>query len=444
MPRFDPPCPENNSYVSGLDDAWSERLTGWVQLICSAPGHKAHSVVPGPPGGGWTPEEVPWHGTPESLHKWFDGSDNTDQDVENAARTLQSHTVGFRRRGDGVYEPVERVYRPHDEYCEFHEHRDAANRLTKVTFTCEHADRWLFLAEKDPDLVLDLYRKLLGEKVRREEIMWAEDIYVPDPREPTGWAIAFPKHTYDPWNIWNTQRGAIHSTHPANTLVKAIALMVGASILRQDGQGQLLTDANDVLCASGFGDPNRASDPAVGGFVNQLVREGRQISLGKAPAIYIGELRTDLIDGAENAWTIERGEGNRILRATFTVPDGAAVTSGAQVARLVSLRAPFASRPRPQNSKPKPQPIIGKCFPHPSHESYSGVFTAEDSWPEVPRTRVEKLPDHNEPLSSTAQPLTASAAALPRTALVLGSTLSTRRWSLGDLQQRWSLLSRWS
>jgi hypothetical protein len=54
-------------------------------------------------------------------------------------------------------------------------------------------------------------------------------------------------------------------------------------VLRHDDAGQPITDADPLLCASGFGDPNRISGPSIGVFVNAPVDGSLEIGISAGP-----------------------------------------------------------------------------------------------------------------------------------------------------------------
>jgi hypothetical protein len=57
-----------------------------------------------------------------------------------------------------------------DEYCEWNVVRNTALKITRVTFTCENPEYWDFLGRYNPDLLLQLYQKYVGNHVKREDL----------------------------------------------------------------------------------------------------------------------------------------------------------------------------------------------------------------------------------------------------------------------------------
>ncbi len=98
------------------------------------------------------------------------------------------------------------------EYLEWHvARRQHDNKITKVTFTTETPEYWSELYRLHPEVVVRLYRELLGNPSIEEH-----DIA--------------PRGVYDPLNEWNTRDGIIHYivTNPPSTLGQAIGLARGS------------------------------------------------------------------------------------------------------------------------------------------------------------------------------------------------------------------------
>src|SRR6478752_3807052 len=110
------------------------------------------------------------------------------------------------------------------------------------------------------------------------------------------------------------------------------------------------------VCCSGFGDPNRSSDPTIGAAVNRFARSGLSVSLADPVGLYIAALALDGFSGPRGeevaaAWQVDRGsrEERRILRARFEVPqelgftvdqvllDGDAIRFGGQIADRIQM-----------------------------------------------------------------------------------------------------------
>ncbi len=449
-------------------ERWSTFVARNINDVIAAPQNEGHSFFD-PTDGRGNPRHttVCWDAYPIALDAWYDRPADADQ----AAEELTTRQVGFKRTRAGI-KPVTVKCRQQDEYCEWHTERDG-DYVRKVTFTSESADYWSFLAEEDFPRVLELYRKLLGRKdIEEADLLWPDDVWVPSVTSPSGWAKRFSRGQYNIWNKFNTRSGAVHTTHPDNTLVKAAMLVAGASILRSSDGDELITDTDALICAAGFGDPNRASDPAVGGFVNTEVRNRREVSVADPVGVYMTGLRAGGFSGpngeaVEGLWKPKRGTAaeRMVLRAVFKVPagldrvllDGEPVTSGAQIARCIRMNSKLLIRAR-LGEPPKPQPGVACCVLRPGSSRYRGVlFTAID-WPRPPNGPPAELPSHATSVAaSTASP--PPIAAGPTEGAIAPPPMShpnPSQWDSGVLDMiaaggglqnrwsRWSMFGRWS
>jgi hypothetical protein len=159
-------------------------------------------------------------------------------------------------------------------------------------------------AHGDKDRVLQLYRQLVNPSVQMADL--------------------FKNGVYNPRNKWNTTSGAVHLTHPANTLEAEINIAAQATVLRAR-QGQVLTDQDALICCAAYGVPGRASDPTIGGNVNALARQGASITLANPVGLYIDSLNTTgwvTPDGTPPStfWSLVRGTPGAGLRGVFEVP----------------------------------------------------------------------------------------------------------------------------
>ncbi len=263
-------------------------------------------------------------------------------------------------------------FRRQDEYCEWFVIRDTAGKIDRVDFTCEGPEFWFALAHGYPDGIpasvktanahgdknklLALYRQLVSPNVQMADL--------------------FKNGIYNPRNKWNTTDGAVHLTHPANTLEAEINIAAQATILRAR-QGQVLTDQDALICCAGYGAPGRASDPTIGGNVNALARQGASITLTNPVGLYIDSLNTTgwvTPDGtsASTFWTIVRGAPGLGLRGVFQVPSlkgytvsdikigGVPIRFGGQIAEHILMKLTGvacrigASHNTPKNCIPTP------------------------------------------------------------------------------------------
>ena len=195
------------------------------------------------------------------------------------------------------------------------------NKITKVMFTCEGPEYWQYIAGKDKALLVKLYSDIAGQPVPQADLFGAGGSYMPR-------------------NKWNMQY-AVHLIQPNNTLGAEINIASQATILRRHGTDDPVTDANELINCSGFGDPDRHSDPHIGDAVNTAARQGCSITLQDPIALYLGALlhpTNDLgikkPDGSvvgPEYWTLARGDQTHILRAVFAAPPGQPAVGDLQI-----------------------------------------------------------------------------------------------------------------
>src|SRR5262249_22812755 len=168
------------------------------------------------------------------------------------------------------------------------------------------------------------------------------------------------KGTYNPYNEWNTSKGVMHLTHPANTLGAEIDLAARATVPRRDATGKRVTEVRRLACGSDFGDANRSSDPNIGLGVNLTVfpatpgAAAQSITLANPVALYLDRIAagviTDEDDNPLPDWfKIVRGVTGRGLMAVLEPPADAAfgldkvqiigkkLTHGGQVADHIQM-----------------------------------------------------------------------------------------------------------
>lgn len=281
--------------------------------------------------------------------------------------------------------------RQQDEYLEWQVTREAG-RITRVTFTCEGPEYWQsiaggpsiydqpgrspadFGATGSRDVLVELYREVL----ETDEVQ-AADLYFADDQQ-----------TYNPWNVWNTQRGIVHLQQINNTLGAEITIGADGTVLRD--KGGPLTDATRLICCGGFGGAERASDPHLGAEVNALARQGFAITLRNPIGIYMDGIDDSAFTkpgagGAREAaghyfrivrpQPTEDNEGLAV-RAVYEVPEGelapdgrqltvsdlqiagVPITQGGQLAEKITMQF-FARACRQGAFSNDPQPCRSKC-----------------------------------------------------------------------------------
>jgi hypothetical protein len=234
---------------------------------------------------------IKWPGFPRLM-------ENSDLPPDEALRQTELISGTFIGR-----------YRHQDEYLEWYVTRDpATQKITRIDFTCEGPEYWQFLAEHEPQQLLALYQQHISPDVRASDLV--------------------SNGQYNPLNIWNTQRGAIHLIQPNNSLSAEIQIAADATILRKNDDGSLKTDAQELIMCARYGEPGRASDPHIGDLVNGLARNGYMISLTDPVGLYMSRPRLTGFttpDGepvTQDWFRVTRGSESNILHGVFAPPPG--------------------------------------------------------------------------------------------------------------------------
>lgn len=176
------------------------------------------------------------------------------------------------------------------------------DKITKVTFTTETPDYWRILFTKEPDVVVDKYRELLGEPsvVRSDLVIGTQ---------------------YDKHNVWNTTKGMVHLNVDFldNTLSAAVGLAFGSANL-----GTPHARDNYELQERTSSVPTNA-DPRVSMDGNTLIRRGLSVTLREPIGLYIAgwdDTGWAKPDGSPvgNYWRIVRGQPGVALRVEYEVP----------------------------------------------------------------------------------------------------------------------------
>jgi hypothetical protein len=251
------------------------------------------------------------------------------------------------------------IARRQDEYLEWFVYKNAAGTITRVDFTCEAWDYWNFLGQHAPAQVLALYQTHINPAITNADL--------------------FPGGSYNRLNQWNTELGAMHLSHNANTLGAEINLVTFATVLWENG-GRLVTDPLQTIRCGGFGDEIRSSDPRIGWDINNLARLGFAITLKNPVGL--------LIDGIDDTgflkpdgspvgdyWRVLRGFAGGTVRATYEVPAGEGfvvgditiggqnIEYGGQLAEHVTMKVVgVACRPGSFSNTPQSCGVPGPAF----------------------------------------------------------------------------------
>lgn len=222
-----------------------------------------------------------------------------------------------------------------DEYCEWSVTR-SDGQIARVTFTCEGPEYWDYLAAKDFNRVVQLYRDHVDPQVQ------------PDDLRSGG--------RYRSQNQWNsdTARGAMHLIQRNNTLGAEIELAGGASIVRMK-DGAVLTGTLDLIDCGMYGARARHSDPHIGARVNAHARARADVTLANPVGLYFGRVdfsAWETPDGSDPSrlWRYTRGAQGKFVRAVVEVPQdagfalhevrigGQPLRYGAQIADTITIK----------------------------------------------------------------------------------------------------------
>lgn len=287
---------------------------------------------------------ITWNAFPLSVARRFG---NQLDDALSYLDTLEV-TTDFTPRD--AAQDVTTKYRRHDEYCEWHYYKDGPLG-PRIVFTAEGPEYWIQLANHDFERVVELYQTWVSPEVQREDLELDQDIVFGQ------WRLR--KGDYNPFNIWNTEKGIMHLTQPANTLGAEINLAARATVLRKAEDDERIVDARRLIASSGFGSINRSSDPNIGFGVNITAvpthaADPLSITLANPVGLYMDRVEqgkvTDANDIPLAGWfDFKRGSAGRGLMAVLQPPEGDTRTledvfiegerlkSGGQVARFIQM-----------------------------------------------------------------------------------------------------------
>jgi hypothetical protein len=217
-----------------------------------------------------------------------------------------------------------------DEYLEWYVHRDATGDVVQIDFTTEGPEYWTTLvSDLGKDGVMRLYNR-----------------YYPDAQETD----VFPGGQYNPDNVFNNTRGAMHLRQVNNNLWAEVTIAALSTLTYTKG-GVPLQSGADLCNEARLGVATRASDPHIAEIVNGAAQTGTRISLKDPIGLYMdppdftGWVTPDG-SPASALWTSERGNpltrGSLKSAANFKLGDvmigGQCIAYGGQVAKLVNIQ----------------------------------------------------------------------------------------------------------
>lgn len=282
-PRFDPPAFQNDFTTEAQRNAWSAEVASYFST-----GVDYNNGFPGNPSQFYDPTKtdtpapfsepvIDWPGFPKLVRDEFPSDLQAWKAVDTASnngRDLQ------------------------DEYLEWNVVKNAAGKITRVSFTCETRQYFEFLAKSDQPKLLEIYKQLVDPAQAAN--VKATDLVVGS--------------TYQPRNKWNTKHGAVHLIQPNNNLFAEVMIAAQACILRKRPDGTPITDSDELIRCSDYGEPGRASDPKIGAVVNAKARQKFSIALRNPVALYLTHWSTPgdwkKPDGTlvGNYWKLVRGK----------------------------------------------------------------------------------------------------------------------------------------
>ncbi|MFI5342867.1 MAG: hypothetical protein ACHQUC_01465 [Chlamydiales bacterium] len=240
--------------------------------------------------------------------------------------------IAIRYPGEQRFKEADLSRSVQDEYCEWTVERNDEGKIIRVTFTCEARDYWLFLADRNKEKLLSLYKKDCNSDVELDDLLEHGE--------------------YKLDNDWNKQR-AMHLMQHNNTLHDEIELAACASTVRTI-EGRAVEHKDELIALTKYGIADRNSDPAIGQEINFLARQGAKITLRDPIGIYLDCFdpvgwTTDDGSDPRTFWKITRGTEDAALRAVFEVKDrnfgvedikicGRPIKYGSQIAEYVRVK----------------------------------------------------------------------------------------------------------
>lgn len=312
LPLYDPPARMTDfDHIPGQRQKWHEflveqfqtQIRGVQKTLADAAKRKPfqsqfYDASEFDPGGAVIEQAIVWNAFPKELLRRFGRAralieadrlwplsayDNDwIYDSDNPLRTFPSQIKAAR------------FYRPTVEYCEWHVRSDpATGNIARVSFTSEPPEYWLALAggrqsdskvdfPGDVRLLHDLYRRHVDPEIKLDELLALEDY-----DSPFG---PVKKGGYDPFNKWNTTKGAMHLCAPPNSLTAEINLAAVSTLLFEDSRGALVVDPDALMAGAALGGPNRNSDPTITASVNALARLRALVTLANPVGLYMDHI----------------------------------------------------------------------------------------------------------------------------------------------------------
>ncbi|MGE0824973.1 MAG: hypothetical protein AB7G75_17400 [Candidatus Binatia bacterium] len=390
--------PDKEAARKKFEELWSNNVQHWTEqailgdpwtTFYDSPRPAYYSPLTTPEPDESKVVRVSWFPFPNRFKAYFGDTFSTEELYELADNGKLSDGRGLPEIPSRVCPDIDlssplKPYTPigprgwQDEYCEWSVKRDPqTNNILSVMFTAENPDYWRSLWDVDPGLVVDLYRKILGNP----RVM-KEDLYL----RKNGMVVIDPitsQPAYDVTNKWNNgtqtlsdRGGAVHLTSSPNTLRAQIYIAASASRLRKNDR-----TPHELLCAFKYGEYFRNSDPHLSFAVNQLVKNlNQRVSLASPVGLYIQEpdfsrytlpAQAPKEITAKDFWTVDRGSANGYaLHVIFAVPpaygftvsdiriDGNPIHWAAQIVETFKVGMNVRTIPQKRMTTPQPLPDV--------------------------------------------------------------------------------------
>jgi len=280
----------------------------------------------------------------------------------------------YPKRQPGRFAQVDGNRQLQDEYCEWSVARQG-DRITRITFSTETPDYYIFLSRHKPELLLALYHKFVSADVRADDLVDADG-------------------NYDPTNRWNVSAGnasgtLMHMAQDNNTFGAAASLSAVASWPAVNPDGNPVVGTQELIACLGFGVASRHSDPHIGAEINNLIRSGNKVTVADPVGLYIHAIHLDAFETPDGSsimeWhRYERGDEGHRMRVVFEAPqgsghtlsdllvDGEPLRFGGQVAQTIRVRIRGLAE---ETSTSPPEPVVCAQAAAPPEFDYATTMT---------------------------------------------------------------------
>ncbi len=265
----------------GLARGWDVWLRRWLDDLESAVtpqgGRFRH---PRPTDPDVIRQEIAWDAFPKAITQWYRNDPRPDEERWRVSEILRPRPYGKTEVGD----PVWVNERQQDEYCEWFVRRHRAKggssgstsraRGRSTGCSWRTAPHVLFRGvddgpppvDGDLSLVLELYREHIDASVAIDDLVWQHDILQPTATAGTGRRPQGRRVQPVQQMEHDARRDA-----PDASGEHARSAEIGSRPTRRSfarGAATVIESADELICCAGYGDPNRSSDPIIGGGVN--------------------------------------------------------------------------------------------------------------------------------------------------------------------------------